>query len=158
VAIDQDGGKVAFSTWSPMVAGDANNAVDIFVRDMGSGELTNASLTGTGAQLDAGSGDPAISADGTRVGFVTPAGNTGEGASAGAHHAYVRDLVAGTTQLVDRKADGSPSDRPVYGMTMSADGNRFALETSAKLTPEALDGNSDVFVRDVAAGTTVMAS
>jgi Tol biopolymer transport system component len=159
LGINQDGSKVAFITWSPnLVAGDTNNRSDVFVRDMASGAIVNASLATAGTQLDSDSHEAALSADGTRVGFVSSAGNTGDGASAGDSHVYVRDLAGGTLQLVDRKADGSPGDNWAYGMSMSADGNRFAFESRAKLTPEAVDGWSDVFVRDVAAGTTVMAS
>jgi Tol biopolymer transport system component len=159
VALDQDGSRVAFGTYGTnLVAGDTNNAYDIFVRDLVAGTTVDASLTNAGAQLDGDSTEAALSADGTRVGFVSTASNTGEGAAPGKQHVYVRDLAAGTTTLVDRKADGSPADDWSRDLAMSADGNRFAFQSGAKLTAEAKDGDSDVFVRDLAAGTTVMAS
>jgi Tol biopolymer transport system component len=159
VALDQDGGRVAFGTYGAnLVAGDTNNAYDIFVRDLVAGTTVEASLTNAGAQLDGDSTEAALSADGTRVGFASTASNAGDGAAPSKQHVYVRDLAAGTTTLVDRKADGSPADDWSRDLAMSADGNRFAFQSGAKLTAEAKDINSDVFVRDLAAGTTVMAS
>jgi len=157
--LNQDGTKVAFESYSPnLVAGDANGTTDVFVRDLTSGTTTLVSTTAGGGQPDARSSYAMISADGSRVGFTSDAKNMGFGGpNDGSQHLYVRDLAAGSTELVDRYADGSPSDKSTDRVDMSADGNRFVFDSAAKLTPDATNSSSDVFVRDVAAGTTNLA-
>jgi Tol biopolymer transport system component len=160
VALSQDGSRIAFQSYATnLVPGDSNGRADVFVRDLVAGTTIAASLTVAGGQPNAGADALAISADGTRVGWLTSASNIGAGVGDSAKHLYVRDLAAGTTTLVDRAADGSPgyvSDS--YRVAMSADGNRFAFETNAKLTPDATQTPGHVYVRDVAAGTTTVAS
>jgi Tol biopolymer transport system component len=153
-ALSQDGTKVAFSSSSGnLVAGDANGHVDVFVHDLSAGTIVIASLTSTGAQVDGESYTPMISADGTRIGFTTSAQHVVPDEADGSRHLYVRDLAAGTTTQVDRKADGSPSDSPADRVSMSADGNRFLFTSYAKLTPDSAT-TSDAYLRDMAAGTT----
>jgi Tol biopolymer transport system component len=159
-AISQDGTRIAFKSWATnLVPGDSNDRADVFVRDLVAGTTVAASLTTAGGQPDANADAFSISADGTRVGWASSASNIGAGVADNAEHLYVRDLSAGTTTLVDRAADGSPgyvSD--AYHVAMSADGNRFAFESGAKLTPNATQTPGHVYVRDVAAGTTTVAS
>jgi Tol biopolymer transport system component len=156
--LSQDGSKVAFSSWAGnLVSGDGNGNSDVFVHDLAAGTTVRASLTVTAGEVDSPSYVDAISADGTRILF-SAYGHVGAGDDDGHTHAYVRDLAAGTTTLVDRSADGQPSTSYVNDPVMSADGTRVAFESGGKLTPEAQDGHPDVFVRDLAAGTTVMAS
>ncbi|TML05639.1 MAG: hypothetical protein E6G41_09590 [Actinobacteria bacterium] len=155
-ALSQDGMKVAFlSSSGNLVAGDANGKADVFVRDLAAGTTVVGSLTATGAQLGDHSGLPMISADGTRVGFTTYAKDVVAGEADGLQHIYVRDLAAGTTTLVDRKADGSPSDTSADRITMSADGNRFLFSAYSKITPDSTT-LGDAYLRDVAAGTTTV--
>jgi hypothetical protein len=94
-----------------------------------------------------------ISADGTRVAFTTSAKHVVPDEADANRHLYVRDLAAGTTTQVDRKADGSPSDATTDRASMSGDGNRFLFSSTAKITPDSLTAG-DAYVRDVAAGTT----
>jgi hypothetical protein len=157
-SISQDGSRVAFVAGaSDLVAGDTNNQPDAFVRDLSAGTTMLASLTAVGGQPDSDARNVMLSADGTRVGFTTYAKNMGFGGpDDGTQHLYVRDLAAGTTALVDRHADGTPGEKSADRVSMSADGNRFLFSSSAKLTPDA-PTNDDAYVRDVAAGTTVLA-
>jgi Tol biopolymer transport system component len=156
--LSQDGTRIAFASAArDLVPGDVNDQTDIFVRDMPAGTTTLASLTASGGQANAYSDEPMISADGTRVGFGSSA-DLGAGVADGRNHVYVRDLVAGTTTLVDRAADGSPAGDQSGDATMSADGNRFEFVSNAKLTPDATATPDDIYVRDVAAGTTKLVS
>jgi Tol biopolymer transport system component len=159
VALSQDGSRIAFQSYATnLVPGDSNNNADIFVRDLLAGTTVAASLTAAGGQPNANADALSISADGTRVGWTTSASNIA-GVADSAEHLYVRDLAAGTTTLVDRAADGSPGYVSNGNrVAMSADGNRFAFESNAKLTPDATQTHGHVYVRDVAAGTTTVAS
>ena len=58
-----------------------------------------------GAGANGSSAEPSISADGRWVAFQSDATNLVLGVTEGVAHVYVRDLLSGTTRLVDR-ADG----------------------------------------------------
>jgi Tol biopolymer transport system component len=154
-AISGDGTKVAFaSSASNLVSGDNNGFEDVFVRDLVAGTTTLASVTSTGGAMQDNAYEPLINADGTRVAFVTSAELVVPDESGSGQHLYVRDIAAGTTTQVDRKADGSPSDSSTDRISMSADGNRFMFSTNTKLTADS-QSTADAYVRDVAAGTTI---
>ena len=58
-----------------------------------------------GAGANGNSSEPSISANGRWVAFQSAATNLAPGVTEGVEHVYVRDLLSGTTRLVDR-ADG----------------------------------------------------
>lgn len=75
-------------------------------------------------------------------------------------HIYRRDLLNGTTELVDAGLDGNATNRSLNtDFAMSSDGHCIAFDSpDADLVAQ--DGNnaSDVFVRDLTAETTELAS
>jgi hypothetical protein len=74
--ISADGGTVIMQSWSTnLVADDTNATVDVFLIDVASGAITRVSVSAGGAQANAGSGGPAISADARFVAFVSRASN-----------------------------------------------------------------------------------
>lgn len=79
-AISADGRFVAFSSASAaLVAGDDNNARDVFVHDRATGRTVRVSLSADGAQADGASGRPSISADGRVIVFESIATNLSAG-------------------------------------------------------------------------------
>src|SRR4051794_15682590 len=71
-AISPDGRYVAFqSSAANLVRGDANEAFDVFVRDLRTGRVRLASRASDGAQGNDVSEDPSVSARGRRVAFVS---------------------------------------------------------------------------------------
>ena len=75
-AISADGRYVAFgSQASNLVAGDTNDREDIFVHDRRTGATERVSVDSSGVQADGNSNEPAISADGRYVAFVSDATN-----------------------------------------------------------------------------------
>jgi hypothetical protein len=75
-SLSADGRFVAFqSVASNLVVGDTNFTDDIFVRDRETGVTERVSVSSTGAQADQGCFEPAISADGRYVTFISPADN-----------------------------------------------------------------------------------
>jgi Tol biopolymer transport system component len=115
-SMSSDGRYIAFqSFYDNIVPGDTNGCSDTFVRDMVTGAVQRVDLTNSGDQtlpgLDGCPGfqmRPSISADGSAVAFESLAWNLYPGATGPAPHwytygwhVYVRDLAAGTTQLVD---------------------------------------------------------
>jgi Tol biopolymer transport system component len=110
-AVSADGRFVAFaSAASNLVAGDTNGGVDfragidVFVHDRATGQTERVSVDSTGAQANsahdavdgslAGSGSPAISADGRFVAFDSAASNLVAGDTNGRVDVFVRDRGA----------------------------------------------------------------
>jgi Tol biopolymer transport system component len=128
----------------------------------GSGPTTTlVSRAGTdGAGGDNGSFEPAISADGRYVAFTSRAGNLAPAGKAGRRQVYVKDVKTGAVTLASRAdgASGEPANGDSFGPSISADGRYVAFATSAEnLSPDDVSSR-DVFVRDLAAGTTTLAS
>ena len=133
--LSADGHLVAFgSNASNLDPADPDPDLDVFVRDLSTDRTTLVSEGVATAEF------AAFSDDGHHIAYV--AGGD----------LYVRDLRAGLPVFV-----GRPSN-PV-GITLSADGRYVAFSSRAKnLDPADRDGVPDVYVRDVAAGTTTLAS
>jgi len=159
-AISDDGTKVAFqSDADNLAAGDGNGATDVFVRDLVAGTTTLVSVAALGASGDAASFDPAITADGTRVMFTSTADDLVAGDLNGANDVFVRDLGAGTTDRVSLGWNGNETNGAARDFRMSADGTKLVWSSDADdVVASDLNNKSDVFLRDLAAGTTVCLS
>ncbi|MDH3754567.1 MAG: hypothetical protein OEU32_11910, partial [Acidimicrobiia bacterium] len=100
-AISDDGGHVAYQSWTiNLVAGDTNAADDVFVHDTTTGTTTRVSVDSTGGQSVGGGGSQAmqaISADGTRVAFASSATNLVAGDTNTQPDIFVHDTTTGTT-------------------------------------------------------------
>jgi Tol biopolymer transport system component len=155
-AVSADGRFVAFvSQATNLVPGDTNGRADVFVHELATGATRRVSVGPKGSQGNRESFFPALSADGRHVAFASLAGNLVPGDGVNTPDVFVRDLAAGTTRRVSvRPGGGSPnggSTKP----SISADGRRVAFRSAASnLVPGDTNGTIDVFVRDLAAGTT----
>ena len=135
-SISGDGRYVAFSSSaSNLVPGDTNDAYDVFVHDMQSGETTRASVQADGTQLVGSSHSPVINADGTVVAFAV-AGESG-GVS-------VKDRTTGQLEFV-----GSGSNPAISG-----DGRVVAYVDSSLATPGDTNNAADVMTYDGDTGVT----
>ncbi|HEV7758668.1 MAG TPA: hypothetical protein VGO78_06750 [Acidimicrobiales bacterium] len=160
--ISPDGTDVAFvSLATDLDAGitDANERPDVYVRDLVTGTTTLVSVDATGTRTaDDESGQPAFSPDGTRIAFYSEAADLGPADANGDRDVYLRDLTTGTTTLVS--VDGAGTDAGIGEQpTFSPDGGEIAFVSwGDDLGPT--DGNeqADVYLRDLAAGTTSLVS
>ncbi|KAM3091542.1 DUF4347 domain-containing protein, partial [Phormidesmis sp. 146-35] len=148
--ISDDGRFVAFvSSFSDLVANDANDARDVFVRDLvsnrtllvSSNKEGTASSTGTGSGgMSGGSGsfNPVISSDGRFVAFVSFSNNLVDNDTNNAQDVFVRDLLAdsgnGKTRLVSQNLAGTSS-----GNGASFDPTIDAIGSYVTFTSEASD-------------------
>ncbi len=126
-----DGGRfVVFeSDASDLVAGDANGAADVFVRDRQTGATSFVSVNAAGnASGNGESRRPSITPDGRYVLFSSRATNLVSATVTGAEHLYVRDLVAQTTTVVDADSNGvvSPTASATNGV-ITPDGRYVAF-------------------------------
>lgn len=161
-AISADGRHVAFkSRATNLVPGDGNERDDVFVHDLDSGVTSLASVAFDGGGGDSYSENPALSADGQRVAFTSPATNLVEdGDGNDFADVFVRDRDTGTTVLVSRGWDGSPADEHSYDACLSDDGTVVAFHSDASnLVEDDPNGHGrDVFVHDLGTGRTRLAS
>jgi Tol biopolymer transport system component len=142
---------------------DTDAAVsDVYVRDLQADVTTLVSRAGgpDGAKGDGASDAPAISADGRYVAFASEAANLDPAKTDGAvPGVFVRDLREHTTTLVSRAGDGAAANGGSAAPAISADGRVVAFESDAtNLASGDIDELTDIFARDVTAGTTVLVS
>jgi archaellum component FlaF (FlaF/FlaG flagellin family) len=159
--ISADGRFALFRTNAGnLVPGDTNHREDLFVRDRVSHTTERVSL---GSNMEQGNDEcygGSISADGRYVAFSSAATNLVPGATMYGL-AYVRDRVAGTTELASVDSHGVPANGSclVVQASISADGRFVTFDSWAtNLVPG--DGNnaSDVFIRDRWGGTSFTSS
>ena len=112
----------------------------------------------TGAPGDQGAYPIAMSADGRYVSFASSASNLVPGDTNGAQDIFRRDLLARTTIRVSLKPDGSQLAGASRGGSMDAAGAVVVFDTSDGLVAGDTNTSQDVYVRDIDAGTTTLAS
>ena len=148
-SVSADGRVVAFqSSASDLVTGDTNGRVDIFVRDIRAGTTRRASLSRTGSQLSVDSTDPAISADGRRVAFLTSATLSAADRDAETD-VYVKDLLTGAVTFASIEGIG---EDVAHELDMSEDGRFVAFVSTVP------GGTLHAFVRDLVTGQATLIS
>jgi Tol biopolymer transport system component len=125
---------------------------DVFLHDRQTGETIYVTA---GANGD--SGDPALSADGRYLAFDTAADNLVAGDTNNAVDVLVYDRLAASFTLVSLADDGSPANAGGEDPAISEDGRYVAFASRSGLVPQD-EYASDVFVRDLLAARTVIAS
>ncbi|HET7487446.1 MAG TPA: hypothetical protein VFJ85_05910 [Acidimicrobiales bacterium] len=103
--------------------------------------------------------DPAISADGQVVAYVSSATNLVAGDTNGVPDVFVTDRAAGTTVRASVGPGGAEGNGASAGPAVSADGRYVAFQSAAtNLVAGDSNGQNDVFVFDRQSGTTTRAS
>jgi Tol biopolymer transport system component len=146
-----NGRYVAFvSTATNLVSGDTNRRIDVFVKDLETGQVERVSVSSTGAQGNGASYEPALSADGRYVVFESFASNLVPGDTNASHDVFVHDRETRQTRRVSLGTGDTQSDGASWTPSLSADG-RFVAFRSDATNLAAVDGNrsSDVYVRDL---------
>ena len=173
LSVSDDGRFVAFeSNAGNLVSNDTNgagvNGADVFVRDLQTNttSLVSANSAGTGSSNSSSvNAGVQISGNGHFVVFASNATDLVTGktdVNAGAD-IFRRDLVAGTTSLVSIDVTGARTGLGTSSAPSISNDGRFVAFTSAANDLVATDTNngllgSDVFVRDLQAGTTELVS
>lgn len=117
------------------------------------------SLATGGAEGDASSGGPSLSADGRFVAFSSLAANLVAGDTNAASDIFVRDRLLGTTERVSVATGGGEADGPAElaggRPSISADGRYVSfLSAATNLVIDDTNGVEDVFVHDRHLGIT----
>jgi len=159
-AVSSNGRYVAFSTdASGLIAGDTNNLSDIFVRDT-IGNTTTRITNGINNTLTDGSSIfPTISSDGRYVSYESVATNLVANDTNALRDIFVYDRTTSTTTRLSVSTTGIQSNAQSYNAVISGDGSEVAFFSEAtNLVPGDTNAFGDVFVRNIAAGTTAIVS
>jgi Tol biopolymer transport system component len=157
-ALSDDGVRVAFqSQASNLLGGDPITGTHVYIRDLVTGTTVLADRRSADGTPGSGQASrPEISGDGTRVAFRATEALTAEAVPpSGA--TYVRDLETDTTILASRGDGPDGAAVGAFSYALSQDGIRMSFGASAAGLPGPQE-TSQVYVRDLAAGTTVLAS
>ncbi|NPV60939.1 MAG: hypothetical protein HPY75_14910 [Actinobacteria bacterium] len=150
--ISLDGRFVFFTSDSTNLVAPATSGIEVFRKDMATGEVRLVSANAAGAESNNHSGLPSCSGDGRYVSFSSDADNLLPGVPAG--QVYRKDLVSGDIALVSSDVVGTPGD-PVnffnYVSSISEDGRYVALHSYAtNLVAGGTNGMTHVFRKDMA--------
>jgi uncharacterized repeat protein (TIGR01451 family) len=155
-----DGGRVAFRSFSTNLdPADGDRRLDVYVKDLATGDLVLASTSDGGVKGNAHSGNPALSADGTRVAFYSSATNLDPADTDTLSDIYVKDLVTGDLALASTSDAGIKGNGTGGLPFLSADGTRVAFRSDAtNLDPADTDRRLDVYVKDLVTGDLTLVS
>lgn len=154
-----DGRVVLLSTGAPLVATDTNAVADCYVRDLDTGAIDRASVTASDGDPNGTCVTGVLSDDGRQVAWVSTATNIVPGDTNGVADVFVRDLDEGTTVRANVSGQEAQANLASTGAAISDDGNVVAfLSNATNLVAGDTNGFNDIFVRDLAAGTTERAS
>jgi Tol biopolymer transport system component len=163
--ITADGRFVAFECPDAgLVANDRNSGFDVFVRDLvgGTTELISArdatlpSLTANGPSFVSSC---SLSTDGRYAAFASEANNLAPGDTNTYRDIYACDLLLGTNILVSAGTNGTSANNLSTDPAISGNGQYVAFTSGAtNLVTRDNNNATDVFVRDLQAGTTVLVS
>lgn len=145
-SLSADGTQVAFeSLASNFGEGDTDSLLDIYVKDLVTGDVTFASVAEDGTEGDGNSRGARLSHDGSRVAFYTEASNLVPGDTDRDTDVLVRELATGSLTLASTAEDGTKGNAGSFQPSLSADGARVAFASVATN----LDGGDTDQVVDV---------
>ena len=160
------GRYVAFqSSATNLVPHDTNRLGDVFVRDRRTGKTTRVSVDSHGRQggrdrTNNGSNAPAISASGRYVAFHSADSNLVRGDTNRTFDIFVHDRRNGRTTRVSVGDHGQQANGENLGPASISSDGRYVAFASLASNLVAGDANdiTDVFVRDLVGGRTILAS
>ncbi len=176
-AISGDGKFVAFATWDNDLLGEPQTLTSeaIAVKNLATGAIELISRTPAGEPSDAIASTPSLSTNGRYVTFTSNADDIGDSLPSCDQffkclEVWLYDRQTEQMQMVSVSSSEQPGDGDSYGQApVNDDGTRVAFnslssnlvanDTNPGCVSNQLDGKCyDVFIRDVVAGNTTLAS
>lgn len=116
--------------------------------------------SGSGVESGNTPSSSAVSADGRYVAFLSKDDDLAPGAHPDAVNVFRKDRVTGAVVLISRRTGVGGEGLAVQSSAprISADGNRVAWLSEGAFDPADVNDTSDVYLRDVGAATTSLAS
>jgi hypothetical protein len=161
-SISADGRIVCFWSYGTnLVPGDLNQCADVFVHDnlLGTTALVSISSSGAAADSTSETFGHALSADGHYAVFTSWATDIVPGDTNQHRDSFLRDLLAGTTTRISMGVGGAQADEDSMAAAITPDA-RYAVLVgwATNLVPGDTNGAADIFVHDIAAGSTTRIS
>jgi hypothetical protein len=155
-----DGTHVAFASISTNLdPADTEGDNDVYVKDIGSGDIALASTSDTGVKGNSDSYDASLSVDGSRVAFYSEATNLDPADTDISGDVYVKDLTTGDITLATTSDTGVKANGASGGASLSSDGTRVAFSSIAtNLDPADTEADFDVYVKDLTTGDVTLAT
>jgi len=155
-----DGTHLVFrSVASNLVPGDTNGHSDVFLYELATGVIERVSLGADGVQGNQASKHAEVSGDARLVAFRSSATNLVQGDTNHCDDIFVRDRAAGQTRRASVRSDGGQANGPSAHAVISADGAWVAFRSHASnLGDGDTNGVEDVFLHELASGTTLLVS
>jgi WD40-like Beta Propeller Repeat len=180
VSVTSDGVQALGESFAPSISGDGRLVAfvsdaknlwpanvtwhphHVYVHDRWSGVTELVSVNSAGEPGDGDNNAPpgrtSLSRDGRYVAFSSASSNLADndanGGGPSGIDVFVRDRDAGITILASVDSDGDGQLGASTDPTISGDGRHVVFRSAAPLAPDDRDGGSDLYLRDVAAGTT----
>ena len=163
--LNHDGSRLTWlSNSTNLVEAPVNGRLQLYQRDLVNGVTSLLSASPEGAPADGEVSEFVTSPDGRWVAFVSDAGNLDPAEEEGRYEVFLRDLDAGTVELISVPGTSSPRAEMAVVQAMnrqclSADGNLVLFATTVPLVGET-DTNCtwDVYLRNLAEGTVQLVS
>jgi hypothetical protein len=157
-AISADGRYVTFMSFAfTLVPDDDNGDYDTFVRDLQTHTTERASVSSAEVQAfgSPGSSLSTISGDGRYVAFASAATNLVASDTNFSSDIFLRDRTNGTTERISVSSAEVQADGESVQPWISANGSFVAFKSVAtNLVASDTNGGADIFLRDLAGGTT----
>ncbi len=158
--INSDGRYVAFhSLASNLGPVTTPGRFNVFRKDTQTGQVLLCSSNSSGAEGDTDSEYASISSSGRYVAFMSQSTNLGPATTAGRWNILRKDLQTGQVSLCSSNSAGVQGNSDSDWMSMSADGNLIAFDSSStNLGPATTAGRWNVFRKDMTEGQVVLCS
>ena len=143
-SVSADGDKVAFETSADIGGANPDGGMDVVLYDVSANALTPIT-----SDLENDSEAPDVSADGTRVAFLSEGDPAGVEEDLGYPEVYTYGTADSTVRQVTHTVDGV-----IQEPSISADGTRIAFVSPNGFGAPNPGVQSDAFVADTRAGTT----
>jgi Tol biopolymer transport system component len=159
--LSASGRYLSFGSWGCGIATDVEclDESNVYELDTWTGTMSLVSRAYSGTVGFGCGANPAISADGTKVAFISDGANLVRHDTNSAYDVFVRDMTTGVTTRVSVTSKEQQTNGGRGRVTMSADGRYIAFQSDA-WNIVAGDENlvQDIFVRDTLSGKTFRAS
>jgi Tol biopolymer transport system component len=153
-----DGRLVVFESGGKFTKGDDGGDDDVFLHGRQTGKTTRVSVKADGKEVPgADSAEASMSANGRHVAFVSDGKLVKKDKNA-YPDVYVKDMQTGKLTLASLDTNDHQVNASALEPALSADGRHVAFTSDGAFDPGHTNGSEDVYVRNLAVGTTERAS
>lgn len=159
-AISSSGRYLVFVSGADnLVVNDTNNAKDVFLKDLQTGQLSRVSVGSSGSQANGASVEPVVSADGRYVSFQSVSDNLVSGDTNGVSDIFLKDVQTGQITRVSTNSSGVEAVGGSVSAAISSDGRYVAFQSAAdNLVENDTNEDDDIFLKDLQTGQVTRVS